>query len=90
MSNIIEAFTEYGELYNEKYFAFVYNKVASVLNLQTPIISNKSNYDKVVKELFTEIDLELVLDFKKWDSESNSNSDFTNDFPKDILFKGKN
>ncbi|GAA4828823.1 AAA family ATPase [Algivirga pacifica] len=87
MSELLKAFDSYNDFGRDAYFTLIYKELPSSLVFKTPLISSRENYQKVMDVLdLYNMGFELV--FKNWSTEDSSNSDFMQDYPYELIFKG--
>ncbi|MGB3777748.1 MAG: hypothetical protein WA960_05275 [Tunicatimonas sp.] len=86
MAELLDTFKSYNDPEIGAYYTFCYDTLPSKLSLDIPLEATKSNMESVVETIgFGSRHLEVV--FKYWDTENNSNADFSKDFPYQYLLK---
>ncbi len=86
MAELLNTFKSYNDPEIGAYYTFCYDTLPSKLSLDIPLEATKSNMESVVETIgFGSQHLEVV--FKYWDTENNSNADFSKDFPYQYLLK---
>ncbi len=84
MSELLKAFDTYNELERGSYFTLLYDRLSSELYLSIPMKESKENMDHIL-DVFDLSSYSLVL--KRWKTGDSSDSDPSEDFPKEFLYK---
>jgi hypothetical protein len=86
MAELLDVFKSYNDPEVGAYYTFCYNTLPSRLSLEIPLEATKANMESVVEIIgFSAQQLEIV--YQQWDTENNSNADFSKDFPYQYLLK---
>lgn len=86
MAELLDAFKSYNDPEIGAYYTICYNTLPSKLTLEIPLEATRDNMESVVETVgFSSQQLEIV--FKYWNTENNSNADFSKDFPYQYLLK---
>ncbi len=86
MADLLDAFKSYNSPEVEAYYAICYNTLPSRILLETPLEATKANMESVI-EVIQLSSQQLGVVLKYWNTENNSNADFSKDFPYQYLLK---
>jgi len=86
MSELLKAFDSDNDFARSSYFTLSFDILASTLYLAISLEANKTNIEKVLKELNLSPD-EFTLLYKNWKTEDNCDADFESDYPNEYLYK---
>lgn len=85
MSELLKTFDSYNDFNREPFFTLKFEEIASEIYLEVPLVSSKENMDKLLDFMNLKANnYELV--YKIWKTEDSNNSDFSNDYPRKMLF----
>ena len=86
MADLLDAFKSYNSPEVEAYYAICYSTLPSRILLETPLEATKANIESVI-EVIQLSSQQLGVVLKYWNTENNSNADFSKDFPYQYLLK---
>lgn len=88
MTEIVKAYDSYGDLERNLYFSTLFNIIPSNLELNLSLEENKENIEEVLNLLdLSKFELEIV--YKNWNTSDYKNTEISEDYAYEYLFKSK-